>query len=160
MRTKNAKRNFLTIKSAKAIFGILRFRPRNQALEAPGTQGGQFLEEPRPAPTRAEPPVTLEPSKNPFRQSLIGEKVIKFQASLHGNKSHAQESSEIQFLRKLIFAIPPMQNACFSNPRHPDSNPKITRKSNLGTSMNKHTFLRPRHLKSSQNGVPQSTKNY
>ena len=36
--TKNAKRNFLTIEGAKAIFGISRFRPRNQALKARKTQ--------------------------------------------------------------------------------------------------------------------------
>ena len=38
--TKNAKHKFLTIKSAKAIFGILRFRSGSQALEAQGTQSG------------------------------------------------------------------------------------------------------------------------
>ena len=30
-----------------------------------------------------------------------------------------------------MFAIPPLPNAWFSNPRHPDSNPKTIRKSNL-----------------------------
>ena len=75
LTTKNAKRNFLTIKSAKAILGILRFRPGNQALEARGTQGGRIPGEPGARTGRNSSPVVLEPSKNPFRQSLIGEKL-------------------------------------------------------------------------------------
>ena len=45
------------------------------------------------------------------------------------------ESQEIQFLRKLIFAIPSMPNACFSNPRHRNLDPKTNRKSNLAIYM-------------------------
>ena len=68
-----------------------------------------------------------------------------------------QESSEIQFLLMLIFAVP-LANACFYNPRHPDSDPKSTRKKNLETSMNKHTFFGPSYFKNSRNGVPRSSK--
>ena len=99
LTTKNAKRNLLTIKSAKAIFGILRFRPGNQALEAQGTQsggpgnpgelhpratrgrglpaqtqGGRIPGQPGVAASWTKPPITLGSSKNPFRQSLIEEK--------------------------------------------------------------------------------------
>ena len=38
------------------------------------------------------------------------------------------ESQEIQFMRKLIFAIPSMQNACFSNPIHSNLYSKATEK--------------------------------
>ena len=69
------------------------------------------------------------------------------------------ESQEIQFLRKLIFAIPSMPNACFSNPRHPNLNPKTDRKNNLEIDLKKTTFLVQKYLKSSQNGSPKSTKN-
>ena len=46
---------------------------RNQALEARGTQGGRILGEPGARAGPDKPPVALVPSKNPFRQSLIGE---------------------------------------------------------------------------------------
>ena len=46
----------------------------NQALEARGTQGGRILGEPGARAGPDKPPVALVPSKNPFRQSLIGEK--------------------------------------------------------------------------------------
>ena len=45
-------------------------------------------------------------------------------------------SHEIQLLRNSIFAIPPLQNIL--NPRHPDSDSTITRKSNLEISMKNH----------------------
>ena len=51
------------------------------------------------------------------------------------------ESWEIQFLQKLAFAIAPLPNAWFSNPRHPDSDPKIIRKSNLEINMKKNMFF-------------------
>ena len=69
------------------------------------------------------------------------------------------ESQEIQFLRKLIFAIPSMPNACFCNPGHPNSDPKIIRKSNLEIDMKKSSFLVQKYSKSSQNRSPKSTKN-
>ena len=47
------------------------------------------------------------------------------------------ESWEFQPLWKLIFAILPLQNAWFSNPRHPDPDPQIIRKRNLETSIKK-----------------------
>ena len=59
---------------------------------------------------------------------------------------------------KLVFAILLVPNAWFSNPRHPDSDPRIIRKNNLETSMTKYTFCDPRYRKSFQNGVSKSTK--
>jgi hypothetical protein len=64
------------------------------------------------------------------------------------------ESQEIQFLRKLIFAIPSMPNACLCNPGHPNSHPKIIRKSNLEIDMNKSCFLIKKYQKNSQNRSP------
>ena len=57
--------------------GTRLWRPKEPSLEAQGTQGGRFLKEPRLSPSRHKPPITLESSKNPFRQSLIGEKPWK-----------------------------------------------------------------------------------
>ena len=51
------------------------------------------------------------------------------------------ESQEIEFLRKLIFAIPSVPNACFSNPRHRNLDPKTNKKSNLEIDMRKSFFL-------------------
>ena len=69
------------------------------------------------------------------------------------------ESQEIQFMRKLIFAIPSMPNACFSNPRHPNLDPKTNRKSNLEIDMKKTVSFVQKYQKSSQNGSPKSPKN-
>ena len=69
------------------------------------------------------------------------------------------ESQEIQFLRKLIFAIPSMPNACFSNPRHPNLDPKTNRKNNLEIDMKKTVSFVQKYQKSSQNGSPKSPKN-
>ena len=57
---------------------------RNQALEARGTQGGRIPGEPGAREGRHSSPVVLEPSKDPFRQSLIGEKVKKTYYMLAG----------------------------------------------------------------------------
>ena len=38
------------------------------------------------------------------------------------------EKKDCEFMRKLIFAIPVLPKAWFSNPRNPDSDPNITRK--------------------------------
>ena len=69
------------------------------------------------------------------------------------------ESQEIQFLRKLIFAILSMPNACFSNPRHPNLDPKTKRKSNLEIDMKQTVSFVQKYQKSSQNGSPKSPKN-
>ena len=61
------------------------------------------------------------------------------------------ESSEIQFLRKLICAITPLPNACFCNPNHPISDPKIIRKNNLEINMD---FLSKRIQKSLKMAPP------
>ena len=49
-----------------------------------------------------------------------------------------------------------MQNACFSNPRHRNLDPKTNRKNNLEICMN---FLSKKCPKSPQNGSPKSSKN-
>ena len=49
-----------------------------------------------------------------------------------------------------------MPNACFSNPRHPNLDPKRNRKSNLEIDMNKTVFLfYPKVLKKLSEWVPQ-----
>ena len=71
-------------------------------------------------------------------------KVIKFRASLQGNKRHDNLSQDHPKSWKMNtgimifptsvevgFAIHIYQNVRFSNPRHPDSDPKIVRKSLL-----------------------------
>ena len=52
-----------------------------------------------------------------------------------------------------------MPNACFSNPRHRNLDPKANRKSNLEIDMKKSSFLVQKCPKSSQNGSPKSSKN-
>ena len=82
-----------------------------------------------------------------FKPASRATKVMKISSEatqIYEKGSH--KSKEIQFLRKLIFAIPPLSKACFSNPKHPDSDPKINRKRNMGTSMNKHTFSNLKYL--------------
>ena len=69
------------------------------------------------------------------------------------------ESQEIQFLRKLIFAILSMPNACFSNPRRPNLDPKTNRKSNLEKDMQKTVSFVQKCEKNSQNGSPKLPKN-
>ena len=60
-------------------------------------------------------------------------------------KNH--ENWTCNHLRKLIFAIPPLPYACFCNPRHPNLDPKIIRKSNLEIDMNKNSFFGPKVTK-------------
>ena len=50
------------------------------------------------------------------------------------------ESQEIQFLRKLIFAISSMPNACFSNPGHPNLDSKATEKATWKNMKNNFFF--------------------
>ena len=52
-----------------------------------------------------------------------------------------------------------MPNACFSNPRHRNLDPKTNRKSNLDIDMKRSSFLVEKCPKSSQNGSPKSLKN-
>ena len=51
------------------------------------------------------------------------------------------ESWEIQFLQKSIFTIHALPNACFCNPRHPNLDSKMSRKSNLEIDMILFCFL-------------------
>ena len=74
-------------------------------------------------------------------------------------KNRPCNHNKIQFLRNLFFAIPSTPNACFSDPRHPNLDPKIIRKSNLEIDMKKNGFLIQMYFKSSQNGSPKSKKN-
>ena len=69
------------------------------------------------------------------------------------------EAWEIQFLQKLIFAIPSLPNAWFSDPRHPDSDPKIIRKSNLEINVKRIMFFGPNVFKNLYMWVPKLTKN-
>ena len=52
-----------------------------------------------------------------------------------------------------------MPNACFSNPRHRNLDPKTNRKSNLEIDMKKSICLVQKWSKSFQNGSPKSSKN-
>ena len=104
--------------------------------------------------------------QNHHENSSIFEPVSKatkaMKSSPKATQNHEKstlESQEIQFLRKLIFAIPSMPNACFSNPRHPNLDPKTNRKSNLEIDMKKTVSFVQNYQKSSQNGSPKSTKN-
>ena len=70
-------------------FLTFHFGARNQAPEAQGTRGGRFLKEPGARTGPDSSPVALVPSKNPFRQSLIGEKlVLSGQSGSHDRISH------------------------------------------------------------------------
>ena len=95
----------------------------------------------------------FEPVSKATKAMKIGPKATQ------NHEKSTLESWEIQFLRKLIFAIPSMPNPCFCNPRHPNLDPKIMRKSNLEIDMKKYSFLLQKYPKSSQNGSPKSTKN-
>merc|ERR1711966_434040 len=68
------------------------------------------------------------------------------------------ESQEIQFMRKLIFAIPSMPNTCVSNPRHRNLHPKTNRKSNLEIDMKKSFFLSKTVQKTLRMGPPNQQK--
>ena len=55
------------------------------------------------------------------------------------NKPLTHEKSN--FYESLTFAILPLPNAWFSNPRQPDSDPRISRKRNLEASITKYSLL-------------------
>ena len=95
----------------------------------------------------------FEPVSKATKAMKIGPKATQ------NHEKSTLESQEIQFLRKLIFAIPSMPNACFSNPRHPNLAPKINRKRNLEIDMKKTASFIQKYQKSSQNGSPKSPKN-
>ena len=95
----------------------------------------------------------FEPVSKATKAMKIGPKATQ------NHEKSTLESWEIQFLQKLIFAIPSMPNACFSNPRHPNLDPKTNRKSNLEIDMKKTVSFIQKYQKSSQNGSPKSTKN-
>ena len=86
-------------------------------------------------PGTPENPSIFKPVSRATKAMKIGSKATQNHENL------TLESQEIQFLRKLIFAIPSMPNACFCNPRHPNSDPKIIRKSNLEIHRKKLSFL-------------------
>ena len=98
-------------------------------------------------------PSNFKPVSRATKVMKIGPKATKNHEKL------TVESWEIQFVQKLIFAIPPLPNAWFSNPRHPDSNPKIIRKSNLEIDMKKLCFPVQMYPEICLNGSPKSTKN-
>ena len=68
------------------------------------------------------------------------------------------ESQEIQFLRKVIFAIPSMPNPCFCKPEHPNSDPKTNRKSNLKIDMKKTVSFVQKYQKTLSEWVPKINK--
>jgi hypothetical protein len=86
-------------------------------------------------PGNPENPSIFKPVSRATKAMKIGPKATQNHENL------TLESQEIQLLRKLIFSIPSMPNACFCNPGHPNSDPKIIRKSNLEIDMNKSCFL-------------------
>ena len=53
-----------------------------------------------------------------------------------------------------------MPKPCFSNPRHPNLDPKTNRKSNLEIDMKKTVSFVQKYQKNSQNGSPKSTKRW
>ena len=106
--------------------------------------------------------VTLESYENSSIFELVSKATKAMKIGPKATQNHEKstlESQEIQFLRKSIFAIPSMPNACFCNPRHPNSDPKIIRKNNLKINMNKSYILVQKNPKSCQNRSPKSTKN-
>ena len=117
----------------------------------------------RPQPTRGsgsgmtpesyENSLIFEPVSKATKVMKIGPKATQ------NHENSSLESQEIQFLRKLIFAIPSMPNTCFSNPRHPNLDPKTNRNSNLEIDMKKTVSFVQKYQKSSHNGYPKSQKN-
>ena len=99
-------------------------------------------------PGTPENPSIFKPVSRATKAMKIGPKATQNHENL------TLESQEIQFLRKLIFAIPSMPNACFCNPGHPNSDPKIIRKSNLEIDMTKSCFVVQKYPKNFQKSVP------
>ena len=104
-------------------------------------------------PGTPENPSIFKPGSRATRAMKIGPKATQNHENL------TLESQEIQFLRKLTFSIPSMPNACFCNPGHPNSDPKIIRKSNLEIDMKKSCFLIKKYQKTLSKSFPKSTKN-
>ena len=77
MTTKSAKGNFFMIFWILGFgdFGIWGSGTRLRRPKEPG--GGASFKEPGARTGRHKPPVVLEPSKDPFRPSLIGDKHCK-----------------------------------------------------------------------------------
>ena len=103
-------------------------------------------------PGTPENPSIFKPVSRATKAMKIGPKATQHHEKL------TLESQEIQFLRKLIFAIPSMPNACFCNPGHPNSDPKIIRKSNLEIDMTKSFFFCQKETKKLSKSVPQINK--
>ena len=85
-----------------------------------------------PQPDRSQnlgwPQNVLDKSSN-FMPVSRATKVMKIvPKATQNHKKWTLEPWEFQFLWKLIFAIHPLPNVCFCNPRHPNSDPKIIRK--------------------------------
>ena len=123
---------------------------------------------PRKKPIALNPEVAQDPGwpQNHHENSSIFEPVSKATKAMKIGPKPTQncekstlESQEIQFLRKLIFAILSMPNACFSNPGHPNSDPQIIRKSNLKIDLRKSCFSIQTYPKICLNVSPRSTKN-
>ena len=117
----------------------------------------------RPQPTRGSGSGMTPES---YENSSIFEPVSKATKAMKSGPKATQnhekstlESQEIQFLRKLIFAIPSMPNACFCIPGHPNSDQKSSEKNNLEIAMNKSSILDQKYRKNCQNGSHKSTKN-
>ena len=95
-----------------------------------------------------EKPSNLKPFSRATKVMKTGPKATQV------HEEWTLESREIQFLRKLILAMCPLPNAWFSNPRHPDSYPKIIRKSNLEIRMKSALFVGPKVLKKFFKWIP------
>ena len=135
------------------------------ALSVPVSVSGSRIgfSDPGTVVTRAQEPNYLAPAQTVLKiwgDPRITLKGIKFQASLHGNRSH--ENSSRNHGTWTLEAIPNSTEMIFCNTlhaRHRHSNPEIIRKANLGTNITKYTFSGPRYPRNFQNGVPKSDQN-
>ena len=102
------------LESGSEILDCLLIRPGTGRLP-PTRLGVRFWDDPR---------ITVKihqiSGQSPGQVMKTGPKATQ------NHEKRTLESWEIKFLRKLMFAILPLPNACFSNFRHPDSESKIT----------------------------------
>ena len=101
----------------------------------------------------------FEKSSN-FKPVSSTTKVMKI--GRKGNQNHEKwslESWETRLLWKPLFAILPLPNAWFFNPRHPDWDPKSIRKNSQEINVKKSFLLLRRYPKNFQSGTPKSAKN-
>ena len=149
--------SLLNLKIPSFGLRISRIRFQGSGIIVTRARGSNHLPPTQKVPRSRVTPewkvTNFKPFSNAANVMKIGTKATQ------NHEKRTLETWEIQLLRKSIFAIHPLPNAWFFNPRHPDSDSKSIRTNNLQISITILFLLVPRYPKSAQNMSPKSVKN-